>query len=134
MVEQYELCHQPLLEILKIMDKPKFQYDIDIGPQHHIYYYISATLYTLQGFNEVDFEKAIHYLFNVMLIVYKNLETMENLPFIFYDQILNLIKAIKINGKTTFFKQIQASKFTKNINIITDELLSDISNERVSLF
>ena len=132
MVQQYELCHQPLLEILKIMDKPNFQYDIDIGPQHHIYYYISATLYTLQGVNEVDFEKVIHYLFNVMLIVYKNLETMENLPFIFYDQILNLIKAIKINGKTTFFKQIKTYKLMTNIK--SDEILSDITNERVSLF
>jgi len=88
------------------MDKPNFVYDVDVGPQNHIYYFITASLYTLKGLNRVDFSKCIHYLINIMIIVYKNSEGFENLHPTFYLQIFRLIQAVKLNGDNPIFYRI----------------------------
>lgn len=89
------------MEILKIMDKQSFSYDLDIGPENHIYYYVSACILELRGQKEIDIEKTIHYFINIMIIVYRNSESFEMLPKIFYLKIFELIQIIHKNKSRT---------------------------------
>jgi len=101
------------MEILKIMDKTTFQYDLDVGPQSHIYYYITACLYTIKGVNNIDLSRTIHYLINIMIIVYKNSESFENLPPLFYEKIFKLIEAIHQNKNKQYFLKEDDSNLSK---------------------
>jgi hypothetical protein len=115
LTEDYEKCIQPLNEILKILDKSNFIYDMDITPMHHANYYITATLYTIRTTNKVDLEKALHYFSNVMKIVYENSNEMDPIPPIFYDNIFTLITCIKLNrGEIYFFRDIRKTRPKKS--------------------
>jgi hypothetical protein len=117
LVEEYDKCFQPLNEILKIMDKKSFTYDIDITPSHHANYYITATLYTLKTSRKVDFEKALHYLSNVLKIIYKNASEMEPIPPIFYDNVFIIISCAKLNrGKNIFYRDIRKTRDDRRYN------------------
>ena len=129
-VEQYEMCYQPLMEILKIMDKTTFSYDVDILPQNHIYYYITATLYSLKANNRIDLSKTIHYFVNIMLIVYRNAESFDNLPPAYYSNILTLVDCIHRNkGRNVFYKEIR-----RNANDDTresDDVMTQLTQKEV---
>jgi hypothetical protein len=102
-VENFELCQQPLFEILKIMDKKSFVYDVDLGPVNHVYYYITAIYYSIKK-NVIDFSKTLHYFMNVLNIIYKNSDFFENIPPFFYEVIFWLIKIIDINKSNLYAK------------------------------
>ena len=111
LIEEFDKCYVPLNEILKIMDKKSFVYDIDITPSHHANYYITATLYTIKTTRRVDFEKALHYLANVVKILYRNSTEMEPIPPIFYDNVFILISCVKLNcGKAIFFRELRKNR------------------------
>lgn len=120
------------------MDKPNFQYDLDVGPQNHIYYFITACLYTIKGMNRIDFAKCIHYFVNIMIIVYKNSEAFENLPPLFYVQIFSLIRAIHLNDdKTIFYKVVRRNISDTSVNcdiIYTDLTPNDVFIFRLTFF
>lgn len=108
------MCKPPLFEILKIMDKDNYVYDLDIGPQNHVYYYSAATLYILKNeTNKVDLGKALHYLINIMKIVYNNVDSFEMLPPIFFKVIMDIIDSIRRNRKKSLFFQ--------DLNIVLSE-------------
>ncbi len=120
------------MEILKIMDKETFNYDVDVGPQNHIYYYITASLYTLKGVNKIDLARTIHYLINIMIIVYRNSESFENLPPVFYGGILFLVDAIHKNkDRTIFYKILRKNK--NDTRVDSEDIFNDLSKEEVSL-
>lgn len=96
-LEQFNNCEAPLNEILKIMDKTSFCYDVDLTPTNHVYYYITATLYSLTTNESINLNKTLHYLFNVMTIVYNNLETFDVIPHVFYETIFTVVDIIRIN-------------------------------------
>jgi tetratricopeptide (TPR) repeat protein len=112
-IEQFENCQQPLCEILKIMDKKTFTYDIDITPVHHVNYYITACLYALKTHKKIDFNKALHYLCNVICINYRYSDYFENMPPIFFEKLLLLLEAVKLNsGNHIFMKELEPSRRT----------------------
>ena len=103
-IKQFENCKNPLFEILKIMDKDTFQYELDIGPQNHAYYYTTATLYTLKSeSNKIDLTKALHFIINIMKIVYNNVDSFELIPPIFFKVILDITDSIRRNKKKGIF-------------------------------
>ena len=128
------MCLQPLMEILKIMDKQSFEYDVDIQPKNHIYYYITATLFSLKGNNRIDLTKTIHYLVNIMLIVYRNSEMFENLPPAFFDKILQLVQATHNNkGRNIFYRNIRTDGNDHSKE--SDDIYSELTkNEVTTLF
>jgi len=89
------------------MDKKSFKYDVDLTPENHVYYFITASLYclTLPNLEEINFSKALHYFMNVMIIIYKNSENFEPIPPAFYDNIFQLIKAIHLNENSSVYKR-----------------------------
>lgn len=93
---QIEQCHQPLMEILKIMDKKTFEYDLDVRPEHHVYYYITAVFYCLRQ-PTIDLTKSLHYMFNIMTIIYNNSESFDMIPKCFYEKIFYMIDLIHLN-------------------------------------
>jgi hypothetical protein len=102
------------MEILKIMDKPKFVYDLDVGPQNHIYYFITASLYSIKGVNKIDIAKT-------------------NLPPVFYEKILFLIEAIHKNrNRTIFYKKLRKNKNDNTVE--SDETLHDLSKHDVIFY
>jgi hypothetical protein len=104
--DQIDNCQQPLHEILQIMDKDTFQYDIDITPINHAYYYITAALYCLSANDIVDLSKTIHYLINVLIIVFRHPETFELIPPRYYEIIFQLIELYHTNkNHNLFYKQ-----------------------------
>jgi hypothetical protein len=115
-LEQFENCHEPLNEILKIMDKPSFAYDLDITPVNHVYYYVTATLYTLISTDTyINFNKTLHYLFNIMKIVYNHMETFDMIPYSFYKIVIKIIEAIHLNkDDPCFLRNPQKSKKGEN--------------------
>lgn len=139
LVEKFENCQQPLNEILKIMDKPSFMYDIDITPSHHANYYITATLHTLKTNNKVDLEKALHYLSNVVKIIYKFSSEMESIPPVFYDNFFALVSCVKLNGgRPIFFRQIKTDREDNRISECDeyeDELMEyDLKTREIIIF
>ena len=104
------MCKAPLLEILKIMDKEAYRYDVDVTPQNHVYYYTAATLYTLKNDTcKIDLGKALHYLINIMKIVYNNVDSFEMLPPIFFKVIMDIIDCIRRNKrKNLFYEDLNA--------------------------
>lgn len=109
------MCQQPLFEILKIMDKKDFEYDLDLGPTNHVYYYITATLYCLNSSGVIDFSKALHYLINVMIIIYKNSEMFEMIPKQFYEAIFDIIEAIHTNHNRTQYSREQKKNYLADL-------------------
>jgi hypothetical protein len=122
-VHNYPACTQPLNEILKLMDKDSFRYDLDITPVNHAYYYITATLYALKNTNVVDLSKALHYMTNVIAIVYRYSYYFENIPPIFYENIFNLVEAFMMNKHNPIFTKdkvnILSFKFILNFYRMT---------------
>ncbi len=113
------------------MDKNTFQYDVDITPQNHIYYYITATLYTLKGNNRIDFSKTIHYMLNIMLIVYRNSESFENLPPAYYEKILLLVECIHRNkGRNIFHREIRRN--ANDMSRDSDDVFSELTATEVN--
>jgi len=124
------MCYQPLIEILKIMDKNTFEYDVDILPQNHIYYYITASLFSLKGNNRIDFTKTLHYMINIMLIVYRNSESFENLPPSYYEKIMKLVDCIHHNKhRNVFFKEINRDRNDQTFD--SNDVLSELTNREV---
>lgn len=115
---RFELCQEPLDEILKIMDKRSFKYEVDLTSDNHVYYYITACLYCLKTKSIVDFSRAIHYLMNVINIIYKNAENFEPIPPIFYENVFQIIKAYTLNnGKPILFRKNELDlKSSLNVN------------------
>jgi tetratricopeptide (TPR) repeat protein len=114
--KQFWMCQAPLLEILKIMDKDTYKYDLDVGPQNHVYYYTTAILYVLKNESyKVDLGKALHYLINIMKIVFNNVDSFEVIPPIFYKAVLDIVDSIRRNkGKTLFFQDLNAMGIQKD--------------------
>lgn len=98
------------------MDKRSFKYDVDLTSDNHVYYYITACLYCLKTKSFVDFSRAIHYLMNVLIIIYKNSENFESIPPIFYENIFMIIKAYAINKKRKVFKKYIEGKEYLEVN------------------
>jgi hypothetical protein len=96
-VENFEKCKVPLNEILKIMDKSKFKYDIDVTPVNHVVYYIIALIYLLKDTESINLSKAITYFANILIIIYRYPEKFANIPPSFYDKIFYLMEAIRLN-------------------------------------
>ena len=96
--EEYENCYHPLEEILKIMDKPSFNYNLDITPCHHLYYYITMILYLLkQTKYPLDFSQILLFFSNIVGIIFKNSEYFDNIHPLLYDKIFLTAEAIRVN-------------------------------------
>lgn len=104
-IQNYQQCQQPLNEILKIMDKSTFHYDLDITPIHHANYYITATLYALKNTNEVDLSKALNYLSNVITIIYRYAFHFDDIPPTFYEHVFLLVEAFRFNNNEAIFER-----------------------------
>jgi tetratricopeptide (TPR) repeat protein len=102
--KQVENCDEPLMEILKIMDKSTFEYDLDVKPENHVYYYVTAIYYTLKK-PKVDLSKALHYMFNIINIIYKNSESFDMIPKCFFERIFNIIELIHLNNNNGKLKR-----------------------------
>ena len=89
------------------MDKDNFRYDVDVGPINHAYFYITATFYALKFTQKIDFNKLLHYLINVMGIVYKNLDILDMIPPIFYKQLFEIMDIIKVNKNRTLYERLE---------------------------
>ena len=89
------------------MDKDSFKYDIDVGPINHAYFYITAVFYALKFTIKVDLIKILHYLINVMAIIFKNLEIFDMIPPIFYKQLFEIMDIIKFNKYNTIFEILE---------------------------
>jgi hypothetical protein len=92
------------------MDKTSFNYEVDLTSDNHVYYYITACLYCLKTTSSVDFSRAIHYLMNVIIIIYKNSENFEPIPPVFYENIFQIIKAFHLNKEKPIFKRTEEGK------------------------
>jgi len=114
-IEKFDKCLNPLNEILKIMDKRSFHYDIDVSPINHVYYYIIATIYILKDQEKINLNKAILYLSNIIVIIYRNSENFELIPPVFYDKIFYLIEAIRLNYDDPLIKIEQKPSKQKEI-------------------
>jgi hypothetical protein len=95
------MCKPPLKEILKIMDKSNFKYDLDIGPHNHTYYYSMVALHCMKNkSNIIDISKTMHYLINIMKIIYQNNESFDFIPATFYRCILDLVECYLKNKRS----------------------------------
>jgi hypothetical protein len=85
------------------MDKRSFNYEVDLTSDNHVYYYITACFYSLKLKSTVDFSRAIHFLMNVIIIIYKNSENFEPIPPVFYENVFQIIKAYHLNKEKALF-------------------------------
>jgi tetratricopeptide (TPR) repeat protein len=116
--EQIEHCQQPLHEILKLMDKKTFTYDIDISPVNHVYYYLTACLYCLSVGNTIDLSKTIQYLLNILIIIFRNSEHFESIPQRFYEVIFQFIEIYNINDGVYFHKKPEGDEDAEILDVI----------------
>ena len=115
------------------MDKSTFEYDVDILPVNHIYYYIIAALFSLKGTNRVDFSKTLHYMINIMLIVYRNSEDFENLPPSYYDKIFKLVDCINRNRhRNVFYKEIKVNANDQTVD--SEDIYTQLTPKEVLYF
>lgn len=77
---------------------------MDVGPQNHVYYYTTAVLYTLKSeMNKIDLSKALHFIINILKIVYNNVDSFDVVPPIFIKVILDIIDSIRRNKRKGIF-------------------------------
>jgi tetratricopeptide (TPR) repeat protein len=132
-IQQFDMCQKPLNEILKIMDKRNFNYDVDIGPVHNVYYYITAALYAIKA-DKVDLSRILHYLICAIKVIYNYSDNFEMIPTAFYQQIFLLIEVIhknttKNNDKTIFYRYLKKPFGGENDHSESD---SDDSSEVIN--
>lgn len=104
------------------MDKDNFLYDVDIGPIHHCYFYITAIFYAIKFTNKIDFIKILHYFVNIMGIMFKNQDAFEVIPPVFYQQIFEVMQLIKENKNKFYF-----DKSEKTNNLSEAEVINHIN-------
>lgn len=112
------------------MDKSSFKYDLDIGPHNHTYYYSMLALHSLKNkSNTVDFGKTMHYLINIMKIIYGNSESFDFIPAIFYRSILDLVECYLKNKKNTIYYQnsLAAAKNDEDYNPDAEDVSIDLT-------
>jgi tetratricopeptide (TPR) repeat protein len=129
-IEEYHNCYNPLQEILKIMDKPTFKYNLDITPSHHVYYYVTIILYKLKlTKKEIDLGQILLYFSNIITIVFHNSDCFDIIPPVFYDKIFLILGLI--DGET---QMLDKSFEIENIDSICDyldEIIGKFDNDRI---
>jgi hypothetical protein len=134
--KQLELCEQPLMEILKIMDKKNFQYEADLKPKDHVYYYITAIFYSLRK-DVIDFSKNLQYAFNIINVIYKHSESFEIIPRAFFEKIFYMIEIVNLNNNEYIFTKsnnnYEPDRADQLLSIIIeyfDEIIANYDEEK----
>ncbi len=89
------------------MDKDNFFYDVDIGPINHCYFYITGIFYAIKFTNKIDLNKILHYLVNIMGVMFKNQDAFEVIPPTFYQQLFDVMQLVKENKNRTVFDKAE---------------------------
>lgn len=119
---KYELVKQPIEQILIIMEKRSFKYNIDITPINHVYFYLSASLLELKSQENINIGTVLVYFSSILKIYFQFSEQFEPLNNSFFKILFKIIDLYRLNKNSSIIENNLNKNLRKTIDEVADSL------------